>query len=270
MKQQYMDAEHELFGKRVLELMSAADRGEASLSEFLDPQKIHYAKVILNGAGHAGRFAFFGGYRDAERARIVCLPDYALYDVSDGDEDALWRTASSYAEEDVAVLRIYPSGYKKLTHRDYMGSILALGIKRSFVGDILVDEEGAYVFCDCKIAEYIATNLIRVGRDAITVRKTVLPTGFAAQKRTEPITDTVASMRADAVIAALINCSRERAKEYLRAGLCELDYEVLYKPDAVIAAGSILSVRGKGKFIIRGTDGVTRSGRLRLFAEKYV
>lgn len=200
----------------------------------------------------------------------MCLPDYALYDVPDGDEDALWRAAASFAEEDVAVLRIYPSGYKKLTHRDYMGSVLALGIKRSFVGDILVDDEGAYVFCDCKISEYIVTNLTRVGRDAITVKKTVLPTGFAAQKRTEPVTDTVASMRADCVIAALINCSRERAKEYLRAGLCELDYEVLYKPDAAVAAGSIISVRGKGKFIIRGTDGVTRSGRLRLFAEKYI
>lgn len=271
MKEQYNDAERELFRKRVLELMTAADRGEVSISEFYTPRETHHAAVILTGAGYRGRFAFYGGYRGAERSRLVCLPDYALYDVtSDGDADAIWDAAASYAEEDVTVLRAEGSGYKELSHRDYMGSVLALGIKRTSVGDILVDGDGAYIFCDSKIAEYIVTNLTRVGRDAVKIKKTTLPTGFSAQRRTETVTDTVASMRADCVIAALTNSSRERAKELLRAGLCELNYETLYKPDATVDAGDVLSVRGKGKFIISGTDGVTRSGRLRLFAEKFI
>ncbi len=270
MKEQYNDGEGELFRARVLELMVGADRGEISVSEFYNPREMYRASSILTGAGYRGRFAFYGGYKEAERARLVCLPEYALYDVSPTDGDALWQAAADLAGEDVSVLFVKGSGYKTLSHRDFMGSVLALGIKRGCIGDIAAEGNDAYIFCDSIIADYIVVNLTRVGRDAVKITKTVLPPDFKPRKRTETVTDTVASMRADCVIAALTNCSRERAKELLRAGLCELDYETLYKPDATVAPGSILSVRGKGKFRIIGEDGETKRGRLRISAEKYI
>lgn len=262
--------ENELFSARVTEQMIKADRGEVSVGEFLTPREAYCADSVLASAGYRGRFAFYGGYRSAERTRLVCLPEYATYGIDETDADALWQTAAELAEEDTSVLLISGSGFKSLSHRDFMGSLLALGIKRGCLGDILVEGDAAYVFCDVKMAEYIKTNLTRVGRDAVKVKITTLPEDFSAAKRTVTVTDTVASMRADAVISALINCSREKAKEYVFSGLCELNYEQLTKPDAEVGGGDILSVRGKGKFVIKGTDGVTKRGRLRLWAEKYI
>ena len=77
-------------------------------------------------------------------------------------------------------------------------------------------------------------------------------------------------MRADCVVAALCNTSRERAKSLILQGLVEVNYETLSKPDAEISEGDIVSVRGEGKFRVNGTDGTTRRGRLRLSAEKYI
>ena len=264
------DTENELFLARVTEQMQKADRGEISVGEFLTPREIYYAASELNHIGCRGRFAFCGGYRAAERARLVCLPEYALYGIDETDDDALWQAAAEFASEETSVLLISGSGFRSLSHRDFMGSLLALGIKRGCLGDILVDGDSAYVFCDVKMAEYIKDTLTKVGRDAVKVSITSLPEDFSAAKRTATVTDTVASMRADCVIAALINCSREKAKEYVSAGLCELNYEQLAKPDATLGEGDVLSVRGKGKFVIKGTDGVTKRGRLRLWAEKYI
>ncbi len=261
--------ENELFYARVSEQAQRADRGEISVGDFLTPREVYLASVELDRSGNRGRYAFCGGYLGAERARLVCLPEYAVYGIEETDTEALYAVASEYASEVTEVLFISGSGFRSLSHRDFMGSILALGIKRACIGDIVVGDDSAYVFCDTKMADYIEANLTRVGRDAVKVKKAELPEGFASEKRTETVTDTVASMRADAVISALVNCSRERAKEYIAAGLCELNYQELSKPDAALGEGDVLSVRGKGKFIIKGTDGVTKRGRLRLWAEKF-
>lgn len=258
----------ELFAARVLELARRAERGEIAVSEFFTPREIYAASAILERGGYRGTFAFFGGYENAERARLVCLPDYMLY----GGEDEIWRTAADAAGDEVSVLRVSGSGYRTLSHRDFMGAILSLGIKRHVLGDIIVDEDGhgAYIFCDAKIGGYIAENLTRTASDTVRVSVAALPDGFSVVRRTEPISDTVASMRADCVISALIRCPRERAKEIIISGMAEVNYEVLTKPDAQLETGDIVSVRGEGKFVISSLDGVTRRGRLRLSAEKYI
>lgn len=264
------DTEKGLFEARVLEQAQKADRGEISVGEFLTPRERHSASSALAHAGYKGRFAFCGGYDSAERARLVCLPEYALYGTDETDEDALYQIASELTKDETSTLLIKGSGFRSLSHRDFMGALLALGIKRGCVGDILVDGDNAYVFCDVKMSGFIKETLTKVGRDAVRISETELPESFSKMKRTETVTDTVASMRADSVIAALINCSREKAKEYVLSGLCELNYEQLTKPDETVDEGDVLTVRGKGKFIIKGTDGKTKRGRLCLWAEKYI
>ncbi len=264
------DAEKELLEAKVIEQMQKADRGEILVSEFLTPREMYFVSSVLNRAGYRGRFAFCGGCEAAERTRLVCLPEYALYGIDETDEAAVSQIASEFVKDEISTLLIRGSGFRSLSHRDFMGALLALGIKRGCIGDILVDGDEAYVFCDVKMSGFIKETLTKVGRDSVKVTSATLPENFAAIKRTVTVTDTVASMRADSVIAALVNCSREKAKEYVLSGLCELNYEQLLKPDAAVDDGDVLSVRGKGKFIIKGTDGKTKRGRLRLWAEKYV
>ena len=260
--------DNELFGARVLELAGRAGRGEIAVGDFCNPREKHAASVLLERSGYGGRYAFCGGYENAERARLVCLPDYMLYD----DTKSAAEIAAEAISEDIAVLRVSGSGYRELSHRDFMGAVLALGIKRHVIGDIIVDEDqhGSYIFCDVKIAAYIAENLTKVASDTVSTQVTALPEGFGVVRKTMPVSDTVASPRADCVVAALVNCPRERAKQLIISGLTEVNYEILYKPDAAIEAGDIISVRGAGKFSIISIDGLTRRGRLRLAAEKYI
>lgn len=256
----------ELFAARVTELAARAARGEIAVGDFYNPHEIREASSILERNGYGGSFAFYGGCPGAERARLVALPDYALYGF-DTPEDA----AASAAADDVAVLRVAGSGYRELTHRDFMGAILSLGIKRSVVGDIIPDEDmhGAYVFCGADIAPYIAENLTKVASDTVRTFVTELPAGFSAEKKTVPVSDTVASPRADSVVGSLARVSRERAKELIVSGAVEINYDTATKPDAAVRAGDIISIRGTGKFKIVSIDGVTRRGRLRLEAGKY-
>ncbi len=259
----------ELFSARVLDLSDRAERGEAAVGGFYTPREIFTATEILLRRGRKGTFAFFGGYDGAERQRLCCLPDYMLYE---GTEEELSRVAAVTVGEETSVLRVSGSGFRTLSHRDFMGAILNLGIKRHTVGDIITDEDGhgAYVFCDRRISGYIAGNLSRVASDAVTAAEAVLPEGFAPERKTEPISDTVASERADCVAAALANMPRDRAKSMITSGLVEVNYEVMTKPDEKLCPGDIVSVRGCGRFRICGFDGVTRRGRLRLLAEKFI
>lgn len=260
-------ADAELFTARVTELAERSGRGQITVGDFMSPGEICTAERILDRGGYGGRYAFFGGYANAERARLVCLPDYMLYDGA-----PLYDIAADVCADEVVVLYISGSGYKTLSHRDFMGAILALGIKRHVIGDIIVDEDGcgAHVVCDAKIAAFIAESLSKIGSDTVSVREAALPRDFRAVRKTEPISDTVASMRADCIVPALIRCSREHAKELITAGLVDVNYETWTKPDAALSEGDVISVRGEGKFTIVKVDGMTRRGRLRLIAEKYI
>ncbi len=264
------DGNLDLFSARVLELSRRADRGEIALGDFLTPKEIRAASGILLSEGKRGNFAFIGGYRTAERARLCCLPDYMLYGAESDDD--VYLVAVAAAADEISVLRVAGSGYRVLSHRDFMGAVLNLGIKRHVLGDIIVDGDGfgAYIFCDAKIGKFIADSLSRVAVDAVKAEIVSLPEGFAPERKTEPVNDTVASPRADCVVAALVNVPRDRAKSLITSGLVDVNYETLTKPDSEIEAGDIISVRGEGKFRINGFDGMTRRGRLRLAAEKFV
>ena len=248
---------------RIEDLCAVADRGELGISAFLSPREAHLASAYL--ARNAQNFLAFGGYGDAERKRIYVLPDYIE---RDGD---IGRVCEYGFSLEISALEILPSGYRKLSHRDYLGSILALGIERAVVGDIVVDEDGrAIVFCDSTMESFICNELVRVANDKVKVSKIALECVAVPPRRVAPISDTVASERIDCVVGALCSLSRERAKELVLAGLVEMDYEVEDRPDWAVSDGALISVRGYGKFRVISLCDVTRKGRHRLVAEKFL
>lgn len=277
------DNSFDLIAARSREL---AERSEYSIiaGSFLSPaeQVIFHTTVRGLGRAYSDRLFFFGGCPRAERRCAVFLPEYE--DLSDAPpdsgahselrEDYFARKLKNYdVEEDIGItqIEICGSGYEYLSHRDYMGSILALGIDRSVVGDIVPDGNSrATVFVSCKIADYISSELRRAGRDHVKCRRISLPEGFAIRHEFEEIHVVAASDRSDAVVAALTGSSRSAAKEMCTAGLVDVGYITREASDQKISQGDTISVRGFGKFIIDSFDGETRSGRLHLSARKYV
>ena len=247
------------------ELLARARSGEVTATAFLTP--LQQKRLRAHFAFAAEELILAGGYEGAERRRMFFLPPYVVE-----AEEAL-RAELLYEDmsERLVPLSLKGSGFASLSHKDYLGAVLNLGIERDALGDLCVlSPTEAVLFCDRLMATFLTESLQRVARDTVRVSVATLPDDFDGGRRFAPCTDTVASPRADAVVAALCNLSREKARALFTAGLVELDYEPADKPDAEVTEGAVLTVRGHGKFIVRSLADKTKKGRYRLVADKYI
>ena len=249
---------------RLDDLILSADKGDVCVSSFLTPRECLFAERHLRLRG--AHFLLFGGYADAERKRVYILPDY-MADVED------IKSFSDYGyDAQMIAIELISGGFCKISHRDYLGSVLGLGFERSVIGDIAVCDDGAraVVFCDATIGGYISENLTKVANDRVKARVVELDSVILPERKMQPINDTVASARCDCVVAAICSLSRERAKDAVEAGFVEVDYEREERPDKILTAPCTVSVRGKGKFRVLSIQDKTKKGRFRLIAEKYL
>ncbi len=255
----------ERLAARVCELWERAGKGEITYTGFLTPaeqkglfERMAYARADMLAAG---------GYDMAERRRLFFLPAYLK------ELEEPYRTAclqETFAEC-LVPLQIKGSGYRELSHRDFLGALLHLGVERDRIGDVCVTApDTAVLLCDRLMAGFFGENLARVANDAVRVSEIVLPPDFDGGRKFEKISDTVASPRADAVVAALANLSRERAQALFKEGRVEIDYEPQERVDRTVSEGAVIVIRGCGKFIVRSLSDVTRKGRYRLLADRYV
>ncbi len=258
-------AEERRFLAHVADLQERAEKGEMTVTVFLTPQM--QKRLVTHLALTDDHILFAGGYPAAERRRLIFLPPYVREAEGELREAIL---ADIYAEK-LCPVALRGSGYLALSHRDFLGAVLNLGIKREAIGDLcVIGPHEAVLFCDRLMFEFLKENLTRVGGDAVRVLPALLPPDFDGGRRFAPISDTVASPRADGVVAALCNLSRERARALFVAGLVEIDYEAADKPDREITAGAVITVRGEGKFVIRSVSEQTKKGRYRLLADRYL
>ncbi len=252
---------------RLDDLCGVAMQGQLAYTPFLSPRELHFSEKYLASRGMSNRFISWGGYEGAERKRIFILPEYI-------DTPLEYSSLLEYGFEDFfATVEVKGSGYRSLSHRDFLGSVLGLGLERSVIGDIIVfDEEKprAIIFCDKAVADFICENLLKVGSDNVKTGEVLTSDVKIPEKKFLHIEDTVASQRLDGVIAALLSLSREKAKEIVLDGVVELDFETCERPDKVVMSACIITVRGHGKFRINSLCDKTKKGRLRLDADKFV
>lgn len=197
-----------------------------------------------------------GGYDSAER-RIAVF----------GNEN---DTGYAYST-DITVIKISSLSEKfaeKLSHRDCLGAILSLGIKREFTGDILIDGYTAYVFVINTVAAFITENLKRIKHTDITCSICDdIPNGIIKEPEAEIFF--ISSERLDCVISAVFNLSRTAAREYFEKEKVFVNSALAVSPSAVIKQNDIISVRGMGRFKYLGIQKETKKGRLCVLAGIY-
>lgn len=265
---------------RLDDLVRKSGRGEAAVSSYLTPREAKYARVHLSSRLSAGTAVLWGGYPEAERVRVVILPDYTegLVDPESLASDPIAALADGGFEDLAEIIRravcpvsVKGSGFRELSHRDYLGSVLGLGLERDAIGDILIpDAHSAILLTDFRVGDFLAVSLSKVATDTVRVSRLPEGTSLGGTRRLQPVNDTVASERLDCVVAALCNLSREKAQMAVRSGIVELDYEAVEDCSATVDAPAVISVRGYGKFAVHAFDGTTRKGRIRLVAGKYI
>ena len=199
---------------------------------------------------------FFGGYADAERCMLVFLPDWLEEVPEDGP---------------ICVLRVsLPKGSPKLTHRDYLGSLLALGVERSVAGDILVHPDGADLLIASDMADFLLQNYVQAGRAALSCEIRPLSDLRPAAYEVKTCRDTVASLRLDSVLASMFSSSRGHAQEAIRQGLVAVNNRIVLKPDHFLQEGDKVSLRGKGKAVLIRVGGKSRKDRDCIEFERYL
>ena len=265
----------ELLEARIGDALEKCQRGGVAVLPYLSPRGRKLAERDLARRGESSRAWFYGGYGEAERVCLFLLPDYLAELLSappaDCSADEVAALLGEELTEAVTAVRVRGSRYRVLSHRDYLGSVLNLGIERDAIGDIAVqNDHEAVLFCSRKIADFLCTSLTKIANDSVDCVPYVVDERFTDGKKYAPVYDTVASARLDCVVAALTGQSRDDAQRTVRSGLVEVDFELQERVDLVLEPPVWISVRGFGRYRLRGFDGETRKGRLRMRAERLI
>lgn len=172
----------------------------------------------------------------------------------------------------ISIIKAEPLSQKfadKLTHRDFLGAILNLGIERDTLGDIVIIDNVGYIFAKDDMACYIADGLTKVKRtDVKTSVVTELPEGELF--RTERRTVQVSGERLDAVIARVFSLSREDAQLLFKKRLVFADGREIQSTSYTPKEGEKISVRGHGRFIYIGIQSLSKKGKLNVEIHQYV
>ncbi|MBO5421349.1 MAG: RNA-binding protein [Clostridia bacterium] len=206
------------------------------------------------------RYEFYGGFEECERKTVLFLPDYA--------ENADYVRENTDLSPIVA-LEIKKDNFSSLSHRDYLGAVMGLGIKREAVGDIFVTEHGCTMAVIRSVAPYIKENLSSVGRGSVTVEISDNFSDAENNSSFETKRCYVSSMRLDGVVSAAFSLSRNSAAELIRRGEVLMNGVVMSKPDVKVPFGAKLVIHGSGKVIIDEDAGVTKKGRQAFIIKKY-
>ncbi len=209
-------------------------------------------------------FAVYGGREDADRNAVCFLPSYM-------DPETFAETERQ-AGEVIALLHAVPVNRKfadVLTHRDYLGALMNLGIERDKIGDILCGEEEACIFVMADMAPVIERELVRIKHTSVQCR-TGVPAECTLEPKYEEISGSVASERLDAVLAMVYHLSRGAAQELIDGENVFVDGKTALSAAGELKENARVSVRGHGKFIYEGAGTVTRKGRMFVKVRLYV
>jgi RNA-binding protein YlmH len=237
--------EEKIFIARCLDHIGVAQRNKFLATAFLDPGQVSMMEAVCQARGGL-RLLTWGGYRQAERRRALLVPD-----------------ENDWYEPDfqIAILAVTSLDGETPGHRDFLGSLVGLGLSRDKLGDIGLQEKGATVFVASEISAYICQSLVRVGRHPVSVLA-IDPADFVytPQAMTEKGV-TLASPRLDALISKAFNLARSDAAELVAQGRVHQNWRQQLNISAPVRAGDVISCRGYGRFYLLENPGSTKKGR---------
>ena len=230
----------------------AAARNIFLFSRFLNLAEQKDALIFARKAGAA--YAFFGGAEDCERKMLGV----------GGDE-----APESYLFP-LVCLKVTPRSARfasPIAHRDVLGSLMGLGIERELIGDIVVRDDGAYIFCTDKMAHFISTSLVKIGNTDVNCTEAEAPEGNL--RNYKEVRVQVTSPRADAIVAHLFRLSRGDAQTLFRQGKIMVDDSPCERTDYTLKENQVLSVRGYGRARYVGVENISKKGKSNLLMLVY-
>ena len=246
--------EERLLLARVLDKYEQMDRRNIpTATPFFTQAEQAAVQALLNAAGIRSGYVWNGGYPQAERKLLQFLPDWC-------EEDGNVLTA----------LRARCRGDEEPNHRDFLGSLMALGLTREKFGDLLVSPGRCDLIAAADAAPFLLQNWDSAGRARLQVEEIPLCDLEIPVQQVKEIRDTVASLRLDAVAAGGFSMSRTRAAELIAAGRVQVNHLDCGKGDRLVAEGDVITVRGLGKCLVAQVGGRSKKGRTMIVLHRYL
>lgn len=221
-------------------------------SSFLNEQERALAEPIVKKSKVP--YKFYGGFPDAQRVMLGIFPEG--FEMLDEYFPIATFTVS------------YPESFT-LSHRDFLGTIMAQQIKRETIGDILIDNGKAQIFADERIEKVIATQIDKVGGVGVTVQRGI-DSLIALTQKFKAIRGSLASLRLDASVSLVTSLSREKATRLIKSQAVLLNYIEKTSGTVTLKEGDILTVRGYGKFRLTTVGNQTRKGRISVVFDAFI
>lgn len=237
---------------RINDMIVLAERRGAVYSPFLNSRECVVAEIALRRTV-CENYCFYGLFENAERKMLCVFQEYFRPEEKDFPMECLTFT---FRKENV------------LTHRDFLGALMALRIKRETVGDIVINEGIAQIAVSDSVKDVIMSDIRKIG----SVGVSVCDDCRIKLERTEnfkEIRGTVASMRLDGILSLALNVSRSKAVGIINGIGAEINYFPKYECSYHLSQGDIFSVKGYGKFRLEEVSGKTKKGRIHITVLKY-
>ena len=251
-----MQKDELLLQKRLIELSKIAyQRDIVTFSDFLNLNELNILHTIPKDELHT-RYVTFGGYDYSERQMVAFLPDALCYDY----------------EYPISVMKVSPLQKKfsdKLSHRDYLGAILNLGVERCKIGDILVEENYAIIFVQKTLEDFMLDELKRIKHTSVMATVEDVQ-DFHYQPTTKEMKGTVSSLRLDSLLALAFTSSRSKLVAFIEGGKVFVNGKLITSNGYQIKENDIISVRGLGRFRYMETISQTKKGRYYVTLELYI
>lgn len=244
------DSEDKLFLSKMCDIAARSiNTGMTMFSRFLNPGQ----RLMLEGRfSDETEISYFGGYDGADRT-------VAAFGGNPNND-----------EFPICALKITAKNKAVYSHRDYLGSLLSLGITRELLGDIVINGEYAVLFCTADISEFITMNLSRVASATVKLEYIEDLSELNIKRQFKESSLTVSSMRFDCVLSTVCGKSRSETAALIGQGLACINHSPSKNTSARINSGDVLSLRGFGKFTVETDNSVTRKGRIHINVKKYI
>ncbi len=247
------DGEERLSAAKVYDRMELAKKTfSPAFTAFMDPYTAHGIKDKLLRSDC--NILIYGGYEESERVMLGFFPEFS-------DED--------YSLFPITPVEMsYNTKYSRtLTHRDFLGSVLGLGITREKTGDIMLEEGRAVIYVDSDVADYIVVNLERVGHTKVNVK--ILSSFSPKPSEAAEKKITLSSLRLDALLGGAFNISRGRASELIKGEKVYINWKKTVSPSHGVEEGDVVTLRGAGRVKINEVMGITKKERVLINVSVY-
>ena len=251
-------SEDKLVVSKVLDKLFLTEKtNKVTTTDFLDP---HIQSVVAASlkSGNIDNYLFYGGYEGAERAVVIFTPSNMPIN-QEPEASGLFK-----------VLRISLMQRGNITHRDYLGSLMGLGIKREKIGDIVIKDEHCLVIVQNDIADFIRYNLDKVGNIKVELEYADFEDLQAYEQKVKDIRTTVASLRLDSVACAGFGISRSKIADYIRSEKVNLNWETTPSLTKSVKEGDLISIRGKGRVVLQEIGRTTKKDRISIYLKKFI